>query len=116
MDETACAIRSVVTRSAQRHDGAPMETLDGRSVRSRIDALRRRDVAKALFGAAGHKYELQPVLTDAELRAVERQWAIHFPDDGRLPHLPGRDRARGCGTSVRHPPAGSRRGRVALGR
>jgi hypothetical protein len=60
-----------------------METLDAKSVRSRIDALRRRDVARALFGAAGHEYELQPVLADAELRAVERQWGVQFPDDYR---------------------------------
>ena len=60
-----------------------METLDRKTARSRIDALRRRDVAKAVFGAAGHEYELQPVLTDAELRAVERQWGVQLPDDYR---------------------------------
>jgi hypothetical protein len=52
-------------------------------VRSRIDALRRRDVARKVFGAAGHGYELQPVLTDPEVRAVEAQWAVQFPDDYR---------------------------------
>jgi hypothetical protein len=60
-----------------------MTAFDTREVRRRIDALRRRDRAKDVFGAAGHGYELRPVLTKAELLSAEEQWEVTFPEDYR---------------------------------
>jgi hypothetical protein len=53
-----------------------MEPLDWKSVRPRLETLRRRDIGKVVFGAASHGHELRAPLTEAELTAAEDQWAV----------------------------------------
>jgi hypothetical protein len=45
--------------------------------------LRKRDRALKLFGAATHRYHLNPVLTPARLEKVERTWSFETPSDYR---------------------------------
>jgi len=60
-----------------------MDTVDWKAVRTRLDALRRRDVDRVVFGASSHGYELQPPLTKGELADVESQYGARFPEDYR---------------------------------
>jgi hypothetical protein len=60
-----------------------MDTFDPKHLRQRIDALRREDAARTVFGAISHGYELRSSLTDKDLVAAERQWGVTFPDEYR---------------------------------
>ena len=52
-------------------------------VRSAIEALRQRDSALEKFGALGHRYYLNPPLTEPEVMRFEERHGIRLPEDYR---------------------------------
>lgn len=54
---------------------------DWEAVRFRLNAL--KGSSADIFGANAHKFELAPVLTEAQVAEAEAQWNIRFPDDYR---------------------------------
>lgn len=60
-----------------------MHSFDPKDVRQRIDALRREDAARTVFGVNGHGYELRKPLANKDLVSAERQWGVTFPDEYR---------------------------------
>jgi hypothetical protein len=66
--------------SPQNH---PPISFDKASILAALDALKRRDRLRRLFGAASHDYALNPPLSEAEVAAFERKHHIALPDDYR---------------------------------
>jgi hypothetical protein len=50
------------------------------SVRSAVEALRQRDSAFELFGALGHRYQLNPRLSELEVAEFEERHGIRLPE------------------------------------
>ena len=57
--------------------------VDTVEIRKRLEELRRRDPAFKVFGANGHRYRLNPALTDAQVSAIEKKYRITLPADYR---------------------------------
>jgi hypothetical protein len=53
------------------------------SIRNAIEALRQGDSAFQLFGALGHRYQLNPQLTELEVAGFEQQRGIRLPETYR---------------------------------
>jgi len=49
-------------------------------IRKAIEALRQRDSAFQLFGALGHRYQLNPQLTELEVAEFEQHRSIRLPE------------------------------------
>ncbi|MGW0191010.1 SMI1/KNR4 family protein [Streptomyces sp. NPDC003362] len=60
-----------------------MESWDEGGVRARIRELAARDPEQARFGAATHRYVLEPPLPEAEIRAFEDAHGIDLPAEYR---------------------------------
>lgn len=60
-----------------------MASWDGAEVRTRIREMAARDQERTPFGSDTHRYELRPVLPDAEIRAFEEEHGIRLPLDYR---------------------------------
>lgn len=52
-------------------------------LRAEIAQLSIRDPGRKVFGASGHQYELNEVMTESGLRAFESRHAISLPDEYR---------------------------------
>jgi hypothetical protein len=50
------------------------------SVRNAIEALKQRDAAFELFGAASHRYQLNPRLSELEVKEFEDRHGIRLPE------------------------------------
>src|SRR5215468_9209330 len=50
------------------------------SVRNAIEALKQRDSAFELFGAAWHRYQLNPRLSELEVTEFENRHGIRLPE------------------------------------
>lgn len=53
------------------------------NIRKKLQKLVDLDQKQALFGANSHKYQLNPVLTEAELAAYEARHDLKLPEDYR---------------------------------
>ncbi|MFI1353208.1 SMI1/KNR4 family protein [Streptomyces sp. NPDC020898] len=60
-----------------------MESWDEGGVRARIRELAAQDPERSRFGAATHRYELEPALPEAEIRAFEEAHDIDLPAEYR---------------------------------
>src|SRR5262249_45669105 len=50
-------------------------------IHDKLDALRRLDVHLQVFGASTHRYQLAPVLAQADLAAFEQEFGVALPAD-----------------------------------
>jgi hypothetical protein len=59
----------------------PPILFDKASILAALEALKRRDARRQLFGGDSHDYALNPPLPAAEVEAFERKHSITLPDD-----------------------------------
>ena len=50
-------------------------------IREKLDALRQRDTACLVHGAETHRYNLKPVLSQAEAAAFEKEFRVRLPEE-----------------------------------
>jgi hypothetical protein len=52
-------------------------------IKRKLDHLRQIDASRSIFGAESHQYQLNPCLSESQIRAFEQTYAIRLPDDYR---------------------------------
>jgi hypothetical protein len=52
-------------------------------IKSKLDHLRQVDTSRSIFGAESHQYQLNPCLSESDIRVFEQTYRIRLPDDYR---------------------------------